>query len=200
MADASVKPETNAMTDKPPPFLASKAVPIVMPIAFPAVGVLFATGADKVGLEGGLKGVYTGILGSVPKDNLALPMGVATLFFLLQQWKAMKVGQARIQYGVEWPFQMLGRGEKNAVEYNCVHRAHMHDFEMLPSFLFFLFVAATERPFSAGAAGLLFTIARLVGSIGYMSGAGARQKGAFGYLGLLLLQGITVKSILGRLV
>eukprot|EP00666_Eupelagonemidae_sp_cell4sb_P001283 gene1283-22756_t len=60
--------------------------------------MLFAFGADKLGVEDMLKSAYLAVFKTAPTEWYVLAMGVCVLFFLLQQWKAMKVGEARLKY------------------------------------------------------------------------------------------------------
>jgi len=69
-----------------------------------------------------------------------------------------------------------------------------------PYFLALLFIAGLEMPCLSAIAGLVWVAARVSYALGYYTGEPKnRMKGAYGYIGLLILLGLTIKVGLGNL-
>ena len=81
--------------------------------------------------------------------------------------------------------------------FNCVQRGHQNALEVYPQFLMLLFVGGLKHPVAASVAGLIWLAGRIVYAAGYATGdPSQRQKGAFGYIGLLTLLGTSVSTAL----
>ncbi|OWZ22574.1 Microsomal Glutathione S-transferase [Phytophthora megakarya] len=116
---------------------------------------------------------------------------------LVGTWAGIKVGVARKQYNIPYPQMYAEKKEKNAKEFNCVQRAHQNVLEHLPLFYAMLATSSIYRPTIAAAAGVV----RLAGFVmyvkGYSSGdPGKRRKGNFGYLGMLVMLGLSLEAAL----
>jgi glutathione S-transferase len=80
--------------------------------------------------------------------------------------------------------------------FNCVQRAHQNSLEVLPLFSTLLLVGGLKYPEISAGAGLLFLLGRMVYASGYSTGIPSkRNRGAFGYLGLLTLLGTSVMTV-----
>lgn len=135
-----------------------------------------------------------GLLGGVLADPLAAPIFAALFHLFVLQWLAMCVNGARIKYSVAWPTLYVDKAHPHATAYNCAQRAHQHVLEQTPTLLVLLVIASFDFPLTAGVGGCLFSFSKIVGNVfGYSSGnAKKKDRGAFGYLGLLTLIGLSV--------
>jgi len=116
---------------------------------------------------------------------------VASIFMLL--WLGVQVGKARKKYKVEYPTMYHPTNDV----FNCYQRAHQNTLEVYPYFLPLLFLAGIEMPIVSSLAGATWIAGRVVYALGYYTGDPKnRQRGAFGYIGLLTLLGLTVKVAL----
>lgn len=113
---------------------------------------------------------------------------VASIVMLL--WKGFKVGGARKQFNVQYPTMYSATND----HFNCYQRAHQNTLEVYPYFLVLLLVAGIDCPLLAAACGLIWVAARVSYALGYYTGDPKnRMKGAYGYIGLLILLGINIK-------
>lgn len=113
---------------------------------------------------------------------------VASIFMLI--WKGVQVGKARKKFGVEYPTMYHPTNDT----FNCYQRAHQNTLEVYPYFLALLFLAGIEMPLVTAIAGVVWIAGRVAYALGYYSGdPKKRMRGAFGYLGLLTLLGLTIK-------
>lgn len=127
------------------------------------------------------------------KDPLAAPMLAVLFHVFVLQWLAMRVNAARRKYQVPWPTLYADKQQPHAIEYNCVQRAHQHVLEQTPTLFALLAVASFEFPLTAGVASSFFSFSKIIGNVfGYGSGKSSRKNlGAFGYLGLITLLGLS---------
>ena len=133
-------------------------------------------------------------------DPLAAPIAAAVFHFVIVQWLALLVNSARRRYSVPWPTMYAEASQPHAHEYNCCQRAHQHVLEQTPMLLTLLFVSSLEFPLTAGACAALFSFSKVVGNVfGYSRGnVKAKNRGGFGYLGLLALIGLTGLVVLRK--
>merc|ERR1719231_1190395 len=133
-------------------------------------------------------------------EPMALPMLAGVFHIFILQWLAMMVNNARVKYGVPWPFMYAEASHPDAVAYNCVQRAHQHVLEHTVYAFLALSMASTAYPYSAGAGILLWSFSKIFGNVlGYGSGKAWRKNwGSFGYLGLLPVVGLAVFATLKK--
>jgi len=118
---------------------------------------------------------------------------LASVFLL--QYLGFKVGAARKKYEVKYPDMYSDREPV----FNCIQRAHQNTLEVYPTFLILLVLGGLQHPCLSSAAGVLWIISKFVYAHGYYTGIPAkRNRGAFGYIGLITLLGSTV-SLAGHL-
>jgi len=112
---------------------------------------------------------------------------------ILLQYLGINVGRARKRYGVKYPTMY---SDKEPV-FNCIQRAHQNTLEVYSMFLMLLIFGGLQHPCMSACAGALWLVSRLVYAHGYYSGDPAkRNRGAFGYIGLLTLLGTTTSFAL----
>ncbi len=68
------------------------------------------------------------MLGPVIDADVTRYALVGSLSLVMGFYAAM-VNKARVKYDVPWPYLMLNKGDKHAVEYNAVQRAHANHAE-----------------------------------------------------------------------
>ncbi|XP_077992595.1 glutathione S-transferase 3, mitochondrial-like [Glandiceps talaboti] len=123
------------------------------------------------------------------------------IFSLLASWVmttylGVKVGKARKKYEVKYP-QMYS--DKDPV-FNCVQRAHQNTLEVYPVYLVFQILAGLQYPLCAAVAGLVWSASRISYAHGYYTGdPEKRLRGAYGYLGLFGLMGMSIMLALNLL-
>ncbi|KAE8996689.1 hypothetical protein PF010_g20168 [Phytophthora fragariae] len=116
---------------------------------------------------------------------------------LVGTWAGFRVGVARKQFNVPYPQMYAEKKDKNANEFNCVQRAHQNVLENLPLFYAMLATSSIYRPKLAAAAGLVRVAGFVMYVKGYSTGDPAkRTKGNFGYLGLLVMLGLSLEAAL----
>merc|ERR1711976_569714 len=114
-------------------------------------------------------------------------VAVASVFVL--QYLGINVGRARKKYGVKYPTMY---SDQHAI-FNCIQRAHQNTLEGYPVFLMLLLLGGIRYPMLAAGAGALYVASRVVYAHGYYTGEPSkRNRGAFGYIGLLILLGYTI--------
>ncbi|CAI5703352.1 hypothetical protein KXD40_003732 [Peronospora effusa] len=114
---------------------------------------------------------------------------------LVGVWAGFKVSTARKQYSVPDPQILAEKKDKNVIEIDCVQRAHQNIMENLPLFYATLATSSIYRPKVAAVAGVV----RIVGFIMYIKGTGdpkKRRHGTFGYLGMLVMLGLSLEASL----
>lgn len=126
---------------------------------------------------------------------------VAIEYCLTLTWMGIRVGAARRKYGVSYPtlYARVGDGnikdEKQATEYNCVQRGHQNTVENSPTFLILLLLASIGFPTYAAVAGQVWVLSRIAYFLGYCTGDPKRRnRGTFGYLGLISLLVLAVTT------
>eukprot|EP01098_Paradermamoeba_levis_P007629 TRINITY_DN3164_c0_g1_i1.p1 TRINITY_DN3164_c0_g1~~TRINITY_DN3164_c0_g1_i1.p1 ORF type:complete len:163 (-),score=24.00 TRINITY_DN3164_c0_g1_i1:44-472(-) len=111
---------------------------------------------------------------------------VSSAFVLL--WQGFQVNKARKKYRVEYPTMYADSSNPDQKIFNCIQRAHQNTLENYPQFLMFLFSGGIAHPVIASLAGVVFLAGRVAYSLGYYSGdPSKRQRGGFGYIGLITL-------------
>ena len=113
---------------------------------------------------------------------------------LIHLYGAGIVVKARKKYGIKHPALYAPPGHKHEREFNCCQRAHQNSLENYPTFLLMLLLGSVKRPELAA----IFGLVRLAGFAVYMHGYSTgdpakRLRGAFGYLGLIGLIGLTLE-------
>jgi len=112
---------------------------------------------------------------------------------ILLQYLGFKVGAARRKYEVKYPTMY----SDTQPLFNCIQRAHQNTLEVYPMFLMLIIFGGLQHPLLCAAAGALWIISRFVYAHGYYTGDPAkRNRGAFGYLGLITMLGSTVSFAL----
>ncbi|GAA5989110.1 hypothetical protein JCM10908_001162 [Rhodotorula pacifica] len=143
-------------------------------------------------------------LAALPADY-AYVAAVGTLgVYSLHIYATTRVSAARKAANVKYPAMFadnaVAERDAKAKIFNCTQRAHYNTLENLPVFLTALFHSGLYYPRFAAAAGLVYIIGRLAYIAGYSSGEPSkRQLGAFQYLGLLPMFGISVWKSLASL-
>jgi glutathione S-transferase len=122
----------------------------------------------------------------------ALPRGYGLVLlvtvhnWMVLMWQAIKVGQARKQYGIKYPTLYEAREDS---QFNLVQRAHQNSLEWNPGFLVFLLAGGVSAPLTSAAAGFVYNYGRIAYARGYYSGS--PHKGLWGFYGLFYLMGAT---------
>jgi len=120
---------------------------------------------------------------SVSSDFGYVVLVCLSSFFLLQ-YLAIKVGKARKTYNVKYPTMYSDKEEV----FNCIQRAHQNTLEVYTAFLMLLIFGGLQFPRVSAAAGALWIVSKYFYAQGYYTGDPAkRNRGAFGYIGLLTL-------------
>ncbi|CAI2174378.1 12192_t:CDS:2 [Funneliformis geosporum] len=123
--------------------------------------------------------------------------GVASV--ILTTYLGFKVGGARRNAGVPYPHAYASKEECEKDEkkmiFNCYQRAHQNTLEVYPAFLFTLLAGGINHPVLSSIGGGIWLFGRLIYAWGYYSGnPKQRLRGAFGYIGVLLLLGTSISS------
>jgi glutathione S-transferase len=110
-------------------------------------------------------------------------------FFVLT-WQGFQVGKMRKQYKITYPTMYSA----DNVLFNCYQRAHQNTLENYPQFLAMLLWGGLEMPVFTALAGVIWLAGRVAYSKGYYTGdPQKRMKGGFGYIGLFMMLGATIK-------
>lgn len=118
-------------------------------------------------------------------------VAVASIF--LCQYLGICVGMARKKFSVRYPTMY---SDKEPI-FNCIQRAHQNTLEVYPVFLVLLLIGGLQYPRLVSLCGMLWILARIVYAKGYSTGdPSKRNRGAFGYIGLLTMLGSTVSFAL----
>ncbi|KAJ6648526.1 Microsomal glutathione S-transferase 3 [Pseudolycoriella hygida] len=118
---------------------------------------------------------------------------VAVISSFLLMWQAMQVGKARKQYKINYPTMYATDNDV----FNCFQRAHQNTLEGYSQFLLFLLFGGLEMPIFVALGGLIWVAGKVSYSKGYYTGDPKnRMRGAYAYIGLLMLLVATVKLIL----
>jgi len=105
---------------------------------------------------------------------------VASIFLL--QWMGFMVVKARKKHNVPYPAMY---SDKDPM-FNCVQRAHQNTLEAYPIFLVTMFLGGLRFPVVGALAGVVWLVSRVVYAKGYYTGdPSKRNRGAFGYIGLI---------------
>uniref|UniRef100_A0A1B6GGH5 Glutathione S-transferase 3, mitochondrial n=2 Tax=Cuerna arida TaxID=1464854 RepID=A0A1B6GGH5_9HEMI len=125
----------------------------------------------------------------VPKEyGYVVLVAVGSTFMLM--WKGFKVGSARKKYNVAYPTMYSPTND----QFNCYQRAHQNTLENYPQFLTLLMLGGLQHPVVAAVAGTTWCLGRIAYAKGYYTGdPSKRMQGAFGYIGLFTLLGLTLK-------
>ncbi|KAI8925104.1 hypothetical protein BC831DRAFT_462618 [Entophlyctis helioformis] len=127
-------------------------------------------------------------------------LGVLVAKALLTFSFAASVGNARRRAKVPYPYMYVEKAEaeKDAAKhiFNCTQRAHQNTLEYMPIYLIVQTIGSIEHPTIAAALGALYVVGRYVYAQGYSSGkVEARNRGAFGYIGLIGLLALSCKAV-----
>jgi len=169
---------------------------VVTTFLFSCMAMLIACGFALVTLKLKLEDKIKAVL-PANSDPLALPMAAGLLHIFVLQWLGMMVNAARSRYNVPWPWLYAEKSHPHAIEYNCAQRAHQHYLEQTVMAAIVLVIAGSEFPNTAGAGIIVFTSSKITGNIlGYGSGKASRRSwGAWGYLGLLPVIGLSFFAV-----
>ena len=84
---------------------------------------------------------------------------------------------------------------KHANAFNCVQRAHQNLLENYHVFLMLLALSCIEHPIAGAACGAVRLAGMVAYALGYQTGdPKKRMNGAFGYLGLFGMLGMSIKT------
>lgn len=113
---------------------------------------------------------------------------VGSMFMLV--WKGIKVGQMRKKLKINYPTMYSSDNDL----FNCYQRAHQNTLENYCQFLTCLFLGGLEMPIFTSIGGLIWILGRISYARGYYTGDPKnRMKGSYGYIGLLMILGATIK-------
>lgn len=102
---------------------------------------------------------------------------------------------AKVPYPNQYATHQEAKDDHAKLLFNCAQRAHLNTLEYYPTFLVLYVLSCIEYPRYAALAGLVFLAGRTVYALGYCTGIPAnRNRGAFGYLGLLALLAMATKT------
>jgi len=114
---------------------------------------------------------------------------VLVISWVIINWLALQVVRARKKYEVKYPAMY---SDKDPV-FNCIQRAHQNTLEGYPVFLVLLLLGGLQYPCLNAGAGMVYLVSRVVYAKGYYTGdPEKRNRGAFGYFGLLTMLGSTI--------
>ncbi|KAK7479634.1 hypothetical protein BaRGS_00029100 [Batillaria attramentaria] len=126
---------------------------------------------------------------TIPSDYGYVVLVVVATWILLN-WLALQVMKARKKYEVAYPKLY----DERSHDFNCVQRAHQNTLENITCFLLFLLIGGLLYPRLSALFGIIYLASRVVYAYGYYTGdPSKRNRGAFGYVGLL---GLIVNTIL----
>jgi len=112
---------------------------------------------------------------------------------IMLQHLGHKVMEARKLYSVDYPTMYATKENKNSAIFNCYQRAHQNTLEIQPTFLVFTYFAAQRFPLITAISSSLVIISRFLYASGYYTGNPAsRSRGHFGYLGHIIIFGLTI--------
>jgi len=118
---------------------------------------------------------------------------VAVISSFLLMWQAMQVGKARKQYKITYPTMYATDNDT----FNCFQRAHQNTLEGYSQFLLLLLLGGLDMPIFVAIGGLIWVAGKVSYSKGYYTGDPKnRMRGAYAYIGLLMVLAATVKLIL----
>lgn len=125
------------------------------------------------------------LLESLPSDyGWVVLVFIASIFVV--QWMGFQVGRARRKFGIKYPTMY---SDKEPL-FNCIQRAHQNTLEGYTVFVVLLLLGGIQYPRFCAACGVVYIISRIVYAKGYYTGEPKnRNRGAFGYLALLMLLG-----------
>jgi len=134
---------------------------------------------------------------SVVQLSLSSDFGYVVLVALgsvvLLEYLGIKVGGARKKFNVQYPTMY---SDKEPL-FNCYQRAHQNTLEIYAAFLMLLIFGGLQHPCLSAIAGTIWIVSRFFYAHGYYSGNPAgRHRGAFGYIGLVILIGTTISFAL----
>ncbi|CEG39730.1 GST, gst [Plasmopara halstedii] len=125
-----------------------------------------------------------------------VPLLVVLVLFV-NLWASHKVGKARRLYGIHYPQMYAEQSDKNAKAFNCVQRGHQNFLENIPLFFALNLTSSVYRPEIAAIAAFVRILGFIVYMRGYSSGdPKKRLQGLFGYIGLLVMVGLSVEASL----
>ncbi|KAH9525566.1 Microsomal glutathione S-transferase 3 [Bulinus truncatus] len=125
----------------------------------------------------------------LPGDYGYVALVVAESWILLN-YLGFQVMKARKKYDVQYPKLY----SDVSMEFNCIQRAHQNTLEVYPQFLAFLLLGGLQFPRASAVLGNIWLVSRVVYAHGYYTfDPSKRNRGAFGYIGLL---GLLVNTVL----
>jgi len=108
---------------------------------------------------------------------------------ILLEYLGIKVGGARKKFNVKYPTMY---SDKEDV-FNCYQRAHQNTLEIYAAVMMLLIFGGLQYPRLSAAAGEIWILGRYFYAQGYYTGdPSKRHRGAFGYIGLIILIGTTM--------
>ncbi|PPQ78571.1 hypothetical protein CVT25_011782 [Psilocybe cyanescens] len=123
---------------------------------------------------------------------------LATLPFLLW-WQIDTVAKHRKRSGIKYPqmYAEVAQTEKSrdALLFNCAQRAHQNTMEQLPLVIFGGGISALKYPIPVAAAILMWTVARVFYTRGYITGDPQKRNSLIYLCGQLSAVGMLLTSV-----
>ncbi|GMH35665.1 hypothetical protein BSKO_03533 [Bryopsis sp. KO-2023] len=121
---------------------------------------------------------------------------VATLGFAaaVNLWMAISVGRARKKIGLNYPKMFATGDSPDEVKFNCTQRAHQNHVEQAPLAMICIAALGAQKPVTAAALGMVYTIGRIIYFKGYSSG-NADKRGPGAIISFLALAGAVGTSM-----
>jgi len=129
--------------------------------------------------------------------GLVIGAGIVSSFTLT--YLGSRVDAARKKYSVPVPYQYLTAEQEAAdvtgkkVIFNRVQRGHHNALETYPQFLIFLLLGGLKHPYIAAAAGLGWSLGRVLYATAYETGPANRYKTG-GFLYVIAMLTVTVAT------
>ena len=140
------------------------------------------------------------MLGPIDADVTRYAL-VGSLSLVMGFYAAM-VNKARVNYNVPWPFLMLNKGDKNAIEYNAVQRAHANHAEAAIFLVPVILVIAPLAPATILVNSLLWCWGKFLMNYTYATATDTGKRfmiGGWSYLPYFALQGYVWLGLAAKL-
>jgi len=118
---------------------------------------------------------------------------------VLLQWQAGSINYYRKEANIPYPQTFAEKAEmqasKEALIFNCAQRAHYNTVENVPIIVICTLVTALRHPIYAASACGLFTVGRILYTIGYLSGEPRNRHARGGWLGIVAIAAMFLGTI-----